>query len=193
MELVTKNFEIVGLAPILFGRAITSDKHAGEQHDAFERRVWQERCPLNGDGEIFVPGLAFKRSLEWIAKYLGESIKGKGKATYTKYFRSGIMVVDDLVIKVGGKPAKLADISMLREFVPSDGRSGSGSRVWKQFPMVQKWTTSVTINVIDKLLQDDMARVKRYAESAGVYNGLGMWRAGVGGVYGRYRVDGFDV
>lgn len=178
--------EIVGISPISFSAPIQSIKNTGENHDAFEERTWRERLHVDDKGVVYIPPMALKNCLTSAAQFLGETIRGKGKSTYTKHFRAGIMCTDPMDLGVKG-----ADVPGERLFVPSDGKTGGGSRVWKTFPTIQKWRTTVTFYAIDPVLIDEPAKIAEYLAHAGMFIGLGRFRPQNGGFYGRFKVEGF--
>lgn len=172
--------KLVGVTPYGQGQAIVSKKRSGEGHDAFEERTWRERLHVDENDEVFIPAQAVKAALETTARYLSETIPGKGKATYTKHFRSGVQVPDNLPLGI-----KSEKVEEERLFVPSDGRRGSGSRVWKIFPVIRKWEAPLTLIVLDRILKPD--KVSEYLAQAGLFVGVGRWRVENGGQYGRWE------
>ena len=139
-------------------------------------------------GECFLSPLAVKNCLTEVAKYLGESIPGKGKATFTKHFRAGIMVTDPLLLGV-----KAADVSPLRLFVPADGKTGGGKRVWKNFPTIQQWSCRGEIYILDPTLIDKPGKIHEYLSHAGKFVGVGVSRPANGGYFGRFIVEDFKT
>lgn len=180
-------FSIHGLSPISFGRAIQSVKNTGESHDAFEERTWRERVHTSNKGTVFIPPMAVKLCLSDCARYLSESVPGKGKATYTKNFEAGVMVVEPVDLGI-----KAADIESERLFVPPDGKKGGSKRVWKTFPLIREWSGSGEIVLLDPLLADKPDKVREYLEHAGKFIGLGRFRPRNGGFYGRFEVTAFE-
>src|SRR3989344_5417066 len=71
-----------------------------EKHNDYEERTWRERCHVTEDGHIFIPPMAFANSLKEAAKYLSIQVPGQGKATYTKNFEAGVMVLEPLVLPI---------------------------------------------------------------------------------------------
>ena len=171
---------IKGLTPYGQNRAIQSEKNTGESNDSFEQRTWRERMHLDANDEMFIPPMAIKNMLSDCARFLSESVPGKGKSTYTKHFDAGVLVL---------VPAKLGikkdDVVGHKQHVPSDGKKGGSSRVWKTFPVVQKWECEIEINLIDPLLIDKPEKVREYLEHSGKFIGLGWFRPRNGGYYGR--------
>ena len=178
--------DLVGKTPIGFSRAITSQKRSKEKHDDFETRTWKERAHITEEGELFIPPMALKNCLADIAKYLSETVPGKGKATYTKHFESGIMVYDIMPLGVN-----IENVDSVRVFVPSDGKRGGGTRVWKTFPIVKDWRVRATVYVTDETIGAE--KVQEYLQQAGMFIGMGFWRPRRNGQYGRFVVENFKA
>lgn len=183
--------KLVGIAPLGFSAPIKSDQRPGERHDAFEQRVWRERAHVDTKGGVIVPPQNLKNSLAEVAKYLSETVPGKGKATFTKHFEAGVMLTDPMPVMSNGKQVMLADVEEDRVFVPSDGVRGSGKRVYKSFPIIREWQLVPMIYVLDPVLMDDLPRIEKYLVHAGQFIGLGWFRPRRNGYYGRFHVEGF--
>ena len=182
--------DIIGVSPLSFSKAIVSQKETGENPDVFEERTWRERMHVDERGELFIPPNALKNMLSSVARYLAESVPGKGKATYTKNFEAGLLVVEPL--KLGIKADSTAVIKE-RLFVPSDGKKGGGKRVYKSFPTVLKWETKAEILVFDPLLIAKPEKIEEYLRHAGKFIGFLRFRPRQGGYYGRFNVKDFKV
>lgn len=185
--------KITGVSPYSQSAPIQSVKETGEGHDAFEERTWRERMHVGDDGYCFIPPGAIKNALSDVAKYLSETVPGKGKATYTKHFEAGIMVASEWPLLVDGKRIKPADVPGERLFVPADGRRGSGKRVWKTFPRFSPWEASGEILVLDPILIDSIDKVEEYLKFAGQFIGIGRFRPRNNGYFGRFSVDVFKI
>ena len=177
---------IEGVSPYSQGNAIQSKKNTGEGHDAFEERTWRERLHVNEKGNVFIPPMAIKLCLADTARFLSETVPGQGKSTWTKHFEAGIMVVQPADIGV-----KADSVEGERLFVPSDGKKGGGTRVWKTFPLIKQWKAEVEIILLDPMLIDKPAKVEEYLNHAGKFIGLGRFRPRNGGFYGRFQVVEF--
>ncbi|HUX79215.1 MAG TPA: hypothetical protein VMW10_05665 [Alphaproteobacteria bacterium] len=163
------------------GRYHNTPKLEREGYEDYEKRTWIERAHFTPDGHVFIPPMQLKLSLEAAAKYVSRQIPGKGKATYTKHFRSGVMVFDPLVL-----PLKREDIKEYWVHVPSDGVKGGGKRVPKCFPTIEHWEGNVEYNVFDETVTLEV--LKEHLEEAGRFIGIGVFRPGQGGYNGRYKV-----
>lgn len=183
-------FDIVGISPISFGKPFSSTKQQGEDSAAFEERAWRERMHVMPDGQVFVPPMTMKRCLESTAKFLSESVPGKGKATFTKHFLAGTLVVDPLLLfDKAGKPIIAANVPPERVYCNADGKRGSGTRVWRIFPFIAEWRTHAIVHILDPLLKNYNEKIGEYANHGGQFNGLGRFAPRVGGFYGRFTVE----
>lgn len=181
--------DLIGVSPLSFSKAIVSQKGQDEPNDTFEERTWMERLHVDDNGELFIPPNAMKNCLSNCAKYLAEKIPGKGKQTFTKNFEAGIMIVEPL--KLGIK-SNSKEIQKERLFVPADGRRGGGKRVWKNFPTILQWRTSVEILVFDPILIAKPEKIEEYLKHAGKFIGLLRFRPRNNGYYGRYTIENFE-
>lgn len=170
------------ISPYSQSKHYTTEKLAKEQPRDYEVRTWKDRCHYNGDGNVFIPPMAFKNCLSEAAKYLGIKIPGKGKSTYTKHFEAGVLVLDGLVL-----PIKKEDVKGQWLFVPSDGKRGGSSRVDKCFPVVQEWKGDVTFHILDETITEDV--FTEHLEQAGKFIGLGYFRPRNNGFWGRFQVE----
>lgn len=155
---------------------------ASESAHDFEERTWRERCHADADGVVYIPPMAFKNCLSEIAKYLGMQIPGKGKATYTKHFEAGVLVMDPLSLGL-----KREDVQGEWLFVPADGRRGSGKRVPKCFPLIPAWSGSVKFYVLDDVITERV--FEAHLREAGNFIGIGRFRPRNNGFYGRFKVN----
>lgn len=152
-----------------------------EGADAYERRTWRHRMHRDASGEVFIPPMALKNCLAEAAKFLSIQIPGKGKATYTKHFEAGIMVMDPIMLGVQADAVPGEEL-----FVPADGKRGSGRRVTRVFPLISSWTGSTIVHVIDETITDDVLRA--HLIEAGNLIGMGRFRPRNNGYYGRFSL-----
>jgi hypothetical protein len=147
-----------------------------------EARVWREHLHALPSGEVFIPPTAFKNCLSEAAKYLGLSVPGKGKSTYTKHIEAGVLVVD---------PAPLGimkdEVAGEWLFLPSDGIRGSGKRVMKCYPVIPSWSCTVRWHILDQIITDDV--FLKHLEVAGSFIGIGRFRPRNNGFYGRFQAE----
>lgn len=181
--------KLIGTAPIGFSRQVQTEKKNNETHWAHDKRTWREKMHVDKKGEVFIPAMALKICLGEYAQYRGDKIPGKGQQTFTKKFRQGIMVVDDMPLGI-----KASAVDSIEKSVPSDGKTGGGSRVYKTFPVVPMgWTTNVVIHVFEQILIDHVDVLERYLSEAGIFIGMGYFRPARNGVYGRWNVEGWKT
>lgn len=173
---------------MLFGKQYVVAKLSKESHAEYEERTWRERAHADATGNIYLNPLSLKNCLRDAAKYLGESIPGKGKSTYTKHFKSGVMVFEPVMLKdAAGITIKRDEIEPLLLNVPSDGQTGGTKRVPKFFPQVKEgWQGTVEISVLDDTITKDV--LLRHLTEAGNFIGLGAMRVANGGISGRFKV-----
>ena len=184
--------DLTGISPLGFSKYIAEKKKTGEAHDAFEARSWRQRMHVNKDGHVFIPPGALKNCLQDVAQHLSETVPGKGKATFTKHFKRGILVCDEMLVSNGnGKPVPADKVDGLSLFVPADGVRGGGKRVEKTFPVIQEWSTHAIIHVLDPILVDKPEKVEEYLGFAGQFIGMLWFRPANGGYYGRFTVSNF--
>ena len=155
---------------------------ARETKEAYETRTWRNKCHTMPDGKVFIPPMAFKMGLDTAAKMLGRQIPGKGKSTYSKFFLSGVLVLDPVVLPMTKEQADCDRI-----FANADGVRGSGKRVWRMFPRINDWKQDVQFHVIaDEIVQDVF---EEHLKQAGAFVGIGRFRPERGGYYGRFSVE----
>ena len=172
---------IEGVSPYSQSRHYTVDDLPRELPKAKEERTWRERMHVNEDGYVFIPGAALKNALAEAAKYLSIQIPTQGKATYTKNFEAGVMVIDPIVL-----PYKKENVPGEWLFVPSNGVRGSGKRVDRCFPVIHKWGGVAEYIIFDEIITEDVFR--RVVEASGALIGIGRFRPRNNGYYGRFKV-----
>ena len=136
-------------------------------------------------GFIVIPAMQFKNSLAECAKYMSQQIPGKGKATYTKHFEAGVIIMDSMELDI-----KADDVKGETVFVPSSGKRGDGNRVYKTFPKIPSWAGVVEFTIFDHTITE--AVFKEHLMQAGQFIGIGRWRPRNNGLYGRFTVDKVD-
>lgn len=160
-----------------------SEKLSKETHADYEARTWRNRLHVDKDGMVFIPQMAFKNCLAEAAKFLSVQIPGKGKATYTKHFEAGIILVDDIPLGIHKD-----DVEGEWLFLPSDGVRGSGKRVQKCYPLIRDWKATVKWIIADETITLDVFQY--HLIQAGMFIGIGRFRPRQNGYYGRFTVEG---
>lgn len=170
------------VAPYSQSRVHETPKLPKEGADAYEQRTWRDKCHTTESGEVFIPPMSLKQAVDAAAKYLSISVPGKGKATYTKNFTSGCLVLDPIPLGVS-KDA----VSMDRIYANANGIRGSGKRVWRLFPRVDDWKADVEFHVYDDAITKEV--FEQVLRESGRFIGIGRFRPQNGGFYGRYSVE----
>lgn len=171
------------VAPYSQSRYHDTPRNDKEGHDEYEQRTWRERLSTTPSGQVFIPPMAFKKSLESAASFLSVQIKGRGKATYTKHFKAGILVTEGLTL-----PVKKDAVPGETFFVHANGRSGT--RVKRTFPVIQTWEGTVQFFVLDDTITEKV--FTEHLREAGSFIGIGRFRPENGGFYGRWEVLSVD-
>ncbi len=183
-------------SPLLQSRSHETPKLNRELAEAYEERTWMYKLHVDGEfsdkATVILPGVMFKRSLDEIAKYMGRQVPGKGKATYTKHFESGVQCPQEQhLLKADGSLLTVADVQPQRIFVNADGVRGSGKRVHKLFPCVIDWSTNIRFEVWDEIITPEV--FEEHLKLAGRLIGVGAFRVRNGGFCGRYLVSEFQT
>jgi hypothetical protein len=183
MSIRTAYCHLTSAAPYSQSRAHETPKLDRETSDAHEKRTWREKCHYDAKTlEVFIPAMSFKMALDAAAKMLGEQIPGRGKSTYSKFFKSGVLCLDPvrLGIKRDDVPGEIVHAN-------ADGVRGSGKRVWRHFPRIDHWSATVPIVVAANEITQDV--FERHLTQAGSFVGIGRFRPENGGYFGRFAVE----
>jgi hypothetical protein len=179
--------KLSGQSPYSQSQMIRSQKKKNETHEDLEKRAWHERMHIDKEGYVFIPAMQFLNAIKSTAKYMSMQIPGKGKATYTKHFEAGLILLND-ACPIGIK-ADTVDHEWLH--VPSDGMKGGGKRVMKCFPRIEEgWETSLSLMVVDDVITPQV--FEDVLRKSGLICGIGRFRPANGGFYGRYIVGDID-
>lgn len=176
--------EVKGISPLSFGRAFQSSKKDGERDDEFDERCWRERMHVARDGIVTIPAMMVKLAIDSAAQRMSMKIPGKGNNTYTKHFTGGILVADDPRLE-GVRADKVPG---LRLYVNADGKRGGGTRVWRRFPMIDQWETTLRVHVMDDVVSEPI--FLKALVHAGMFIGFGRFAPRNRGVNGRFTVGG---
>ena len=184
--MLVATFTLVGISPYSQSRPIQSTRDANETHDEFDKRCWQEHCHVDDDGQVFIPPAAIKQCISDTAQYLSIKIPGKRNATYSKHFKSGI-IVDPEPMKVG---MHIDDVEVERLYLNADGKRGSGTRVWRHMPKINNWSIQVKVFIPDIEIGEKI--FEKILVAAGQFTGLGRYRPQNGGWYGRFIIKDLE-
>ena len=177
--------EIEGLSPYSPSQYVPDARKPNESYEEYEERIWKKRCHWDESGRLFIPPMAFKKSLSAAAAYDSIKRKGKGPATFTKHFESGVLVMTGPTLDV--TEDTIEGEWLFLDGNPGKGKSGGGTRVPKKEPLVRNWKATVKFHVLDDIIPEDVFAtvVKR----SGSFIGIGRFRPANGGFYGRFRVN----
>lgn len=172
--------QLESISPYSQSRQHDAPKLEKETHDTYERRTWREKCTANSDGIVCIPAMGFKQALDTASKLLGTQIPGKGKSTYTKHFRSGVICEADVLIGV-----RKDEIASVEIPCNADGVRGSGKRVKRTFPVVPSWTGTARFAILDDTITKPI--FEKTLTEAGRFVGVGRFRPENGGLNGRFK------
>jgi hypothetical protein len=176
------------LTPYCQGRHHDAPKLEQERPEAYDKRTCLQRLHTvtGGKGQperIYIPPTAFKKCLEETAIYLGLQIPGKGKSTYTKHFKRGVLCTEPLLLDIGPK-----DVRIVRIFTSLTPGKMNSPRGWRYFPVIDSWSGVLEIVVIDEMITAEV--LKKHLEVGGVISGIGVWRPSSpnGGMWGKFKL-----
>lgn len=172
---------IQGITPFTASRMHDTPKLEKERPDDYEIRTWREKAHYDSDGIAYIPGIAFKQALDSAAKFLSIQVPGKGKATFTKHFVSGVICADNLSLGRSRDKMEMVTIN-----ANSDGVRGSGKRVKRSFPLIPAWGGKVTFYVLDDAITKEV--FETVLRESGKFIGVGQYRPQNGGTNGRYDI-----
>jgi hypothetical protein len=169
------------ITPFTASRMHDTAKQDKERPDEYEVRTWREKAHYDHEGVAYIPGIAFKMALDAAAKYLSIQVPGKGKATFTKHFLSGVMCADNLSLKM-----RRDDFTSITINANADGVRGSGKRVKRTFPIAPQWQGALTFYVMDDAITQPI--FEKVLSETGKFIGVGQYRPQNGGTNGRFEV-----
>ena len=174
--------QLKSLTPLTFNKKLISEKGPNETHDEAEERIWRERCDCDSSGELILSARRFKKAISTGAQWLNVKIPGEGQATYTKHFKGGLVVMNN--IKLGITRDEVDHVKVYTGPKPKDPRR------WIHFPIVEKWDGELQVNLLDEKINEEI--FKRAIDYAGLAVGVGAWRPENGGENGRFEVVDID-
>lgn len=184
MKVCTVTLE--GISNYSQSRMHSAPQFEQESADEYAKRTALEYLHFDSKGHVFIPPMAIKQSIENAAKYTQRKIPGKGQATYTKHFKSGLAVVEPLMLyNAAGEPVMKNSSPVEKLWLNSDGVKGGGKRVWKYYPYIESgWTAELQAHILDDTISEEIFLTT--LGEAGRFIGIGRFRAANGGYYGRY-------
>ena len=163
------------LSPLSMSRQHDEAKLEGESHSDYDARTWMHKMHTSGEGAdrtVVIPAAAMFSCLVEAAKYSGKQIPGKGKATWTQKFASGLMLVSDIHLNVDPATVKCVIIN-----ANADGVRGSGKRVPRRFPSIPRWQATFDVHILDPIITKDV--FAEMLDIAGLFIGVGQGRPGM--------------
>jgi hypothetical protein len=173
------------MTPYSQGKHHQEEKLPRELNDAYERRTFRAKCHTAA-GEVYIPPMAFKLLLQSTAAYLGEQIPGKGKETYTKHYRQGVICPEPVMLGI-----QIEDVEEHRLFTPAQpGSRTNKTRVWKSFTLIPEWAGELHITAVDDIFTAEV--IRRHLDIGGRLVGIGVWRPENSGMWGKFQVTAFE-
>lgn len=185
--------ELTSASGMFYSKPKFSEKPRDKTHDIYERESWQEKVHVTDNGDCCLNAMAIKNCLETAAVRLSMKVPGERNKTFSKLFRSGILVLETPIMlnPATSKPYTIDDVNPRMMFVPADGKRGSAKRVNRIFPELTTWKTNVSITVMDDKIPDEI--MLEHLQQAGLFIGLGAMRVENGGISGRFKVTKFKL
>ncbi len=146
----------------------------------YEKRTWRKKLHTDENGIVFIPPMAFKICLSEAAAYLGIKIPGQAAKTYTNKFKAGLLINEAVILGI-----KAEDVQGECIFMPVGSKKNAG-RVDKWFPVIPKWSATVTFYILDETITEDVFR--EHLDQAGKFIGIGRFRPLNNGLYGRFKI-----
>jgi hypothetical protein len=180
---------LASISPYSQSKFHNTPKLPKELPDDYEARTWAERIHVDSEGRTYVPPMAFKNCIAEIAKFLGEQVPGRGKATWTKHFEAGILCVTPVLLQspTTGNFVLKSDWEGDWGFYPADGVRGSGKRVMKCYPVIPAWIGTCEFLIYDDTITESV--FAKHLEQAGRLIGVGRFRPRNNGYFGRFKVE----
>lgn len=160
-----------------------------EDPDDYDIRTWREHCTVNSAGQVCIPAMGIKQSLDTSAYKLGIKIPNRRGATYKTFFASGFFCESDVPLS-NGKPIMKDKAEMIAISANSNGKRGAGSRVVRRFPIFPQWHGVVPITITDDIITTEI--FETHVRAAGIIVGIGRFRPELGGINGRFRPTKFE-
>jgi hypothetical protein len=178
--------QVEGLTPYSQSKALQSEKRREESHDDFDARIWKEHQHFDEKGQPIIPAVSILQGIAAAASYLGKGgeLKKKGQSTWAQNFVCGLAMAKH--------PALVAsDVRPERVYCHADGKRGSGSRVWRTFPIFDAWSATLVLHILDDTIPADV--FERVISAFGLFIGIGRYRPQNGGYLGRFTVKSVEI
>lgn len=181
MKIRQATTQLSSLSPLSQSGFTTTEKLKDETHDEHALRIWKEKMHVDNDGMVYIPGQAFKYSIDEAAKRMAVPTgKAGGKELFGKYFQAGVAVPENLITNV-----KADEVQPVRVMCSSGGSKTGGTRVPRYFPHIPAWKGIITITVFDETISQEL--LEKTVDYAGIFIGVGQNRPENQGSYGRFK------
>lgn len=190
MKICTVHFENIPGSPYSQSAQHETDMLDRESWDDYDSRTWPEKCTVNSEGQVCIPAMALKQSIDTAAFKLGVKIPGRRGSTYKSFFASGFICNQDAPLANGKGALTKADAQMVKINAHANGQRGSGKRVKRRFPVFPVWHAIGEFTILDDIITPEI--FETHARAAGLIVGIGRFRPENGGTNGRYRVTKFE-
>jgi hypothetical protein len=178
-----------GIGPYSQSRQHDAPMLEGESHDDYERRTWAEKLTcetIDGREVMVIPATALHQCFVAAAKYSKKKITGQRGATWTPKFQGGIAFMHNPVLGIAKRDVPSVVVSCNPQGIP-----GGRGRVKRYFPQIAPgWEVTFEIHILDPILTPEI--VQEVIAIAGMFIGIGRWRAEKGGMNGRFQVAAFE-
>lgn len=180
----TVTVKIESASPYYQSAPMVTPKNNKESAADYEERCWRDRIHATPDGFVEIPPMAFKFAIDAVAKKLRMQIPGKGKSEYGSLLRGGVVVMNGITL-----PIKKENVEGRAYFLNADGKRGSGTRVKRIMPHIEKWSGEMQFVLVDDAIPKDV--FERHLTEAGMLIGIGQNRPENGGYRGRFKPTKF--
>lgn len=161
----------------------------GESSADLDARIWPYKAHFNDKGHVVASAMSLKNMIDGSAAYLGMKVAGKGQRKYGGIFKPGVLVIDspEVMLPVaGGKAVPYTTENMKKGTYLIGGKK----KDFFNYPQFYPAYVDVEFHIIDKDVTEDV--FKKHLEAAGLFVGLGRWRVGRGGPFGRFTVSNYE-
>lgn len=189
MKLCRAHLENIPGSPYSQSALQDIEKLDRETHEDYDVRTWRDKCTINPGGQVCIPAMGLKQSIDSAAYKLGVKVPNRRGATYKNFFASGFFCNEDVPI-ANGKILTKDDATMVKISANADGRRGSGTRVPRRFPEFGKWHGIAEFTIVDDIITQDI--FEHHVRTAGMIVGIGRYRPENGGKNGRFLVRKFE-
>lgn len=176
-----------GVSVVSFSKYIPTsepgfEKLGRESAEQWDKRLWHHKAHYNSDGVVILTDMMIKNCLIEATKYLPEKVPGQGRKQWGGFFKAGLIVPKSFPMELNGDPITKENLTYKDELVGKQD-----SKIPARFPSVRTgWVASGEVWLLEEIITPDI--VEKYFKIAGNFVGLGRWRAGKGGPYGRFKL-----